>query len=368
MKKLMTALLGAGLLLSCNVSAYSSNCSNTGYNNTSSPKFCGDFYIGLTGFYLQPNGSRSDLNDESNWLGQDPTINDLVTAEFASNMRRIDPDYKWQYEVIVGYDIPCTANNIELSYFHLNTKDHLHSDLSDNALIVSKYFIANGQLPFFGEDPLTAYDNAVQLEYKVDKIDLTVGRQIKDVCGGFKLHPAIGIRYAQLEHRFDNHFEAASDDNFFHADNVVYSEFRGQGPVLALDARYGWTNAFGIVGHFDTSLIVGSVRSNNNITLRTIDGDDTGGAYASWSTPTSNRLVSSVSGKLGIDYTHCYCNKSSLTIEVGYLASKYFDAFDLTRGDVLMDDMSSSNLPDLRDVETNNFSYRGPYINLTVHV
>ena len=50
----------------------------------------------------------------------------------------------------------------------------------------------------------------------------------------------------------------------------------------------------------------------------------------------------------------------SLALEVGYQAAEYWDSVDLIQGEALT--------TRIVDIETNDFSFKGPYINLTFHV
>lgn len=392
MKKLITALMGTGLLLSCNAFAYSSECGNTGYTNLSSPKLCGGFYLGLTGQYFQPSGTNSDLNSVNF------NFADFGLNVYRSEARRFDHDYQWEYEVFVGYDIGCTANNIELAYQHLNNTDNLHNDLVDGPFSYSEYFFANVNIPAQFIDSattpffLTGLDSNTSLEYTFDKVDLTVGHHFHDVCGGFKLHPSIGVRYAKVDHHYRNNLEAnLSYPTFAPADvlfpysvnNGVDSKFNGAGPVFGLDARYGCFGGFGLVGHFDYSVLAGRVNSSSYYTFNISDPDEfldaspILSAVERFETPKTNRLVANYTTKLGVDYSYCFCNKSSLSFELGYQASKYFDAIDLIRGNIAqaVPNVVAGSVQGFAvepqyiiHTDTNNFDFRGPYLNVTFRI
>ena len=398
MKRLITALIGSGLIFTCHSYAFSNSCADAGYSSgLCSPKSCGGFYFGLTGAYLLATGTGADLNSAILQFADTSSSIAGTTGEFRSELAQFRPRYHFAYEITAGYDLPCSANNVELSYMHLN--DHttnLHRDLTDKPVSVASYFFTNILIPVFPANTgvatagLTDLNCHASLRYKFDKIDLTFGRQYNDVCGYFNFHPLVGVRYARIHHDYRSETTGAFADEpiigGIFADSLelrtnVRSEFKGAGPMFGLDTRYGFCGGFGIVGHFDTSLLVGTVDSNDHLAFTftpTLGGGLTEidlplpSANESFNVPSRDRLVASFSGKLGIDYNYCFCNKSSLCVEVGYQACKYFDTFDLIRGDIQSPFSSViTGLPTVQRITetvTDSFDMRGPYVNVTYHL
>lgn len=374
MKKLTLALIGTGLLFSCNSYAVSSACTNSGYSTSiCSPKYCGGFYVGLTGFYLKPSETGLGQVTDS-WQYGTADSSPFIPASRLARSKPFDPDYEWEWGANIGYDIPCTANNIDLSYWHLSNKKHAVNDLSDGPISFSSIFTTDVVAPI-GDvvGGITFLISNAYLEYKVDQVDLKMGHMFNDACGQFQIRPSIGLRYNNLKHELtfrspatlEFGLPALVDAIFF---GHVKSQFNGVGPLVSLDARYGMFAGFGLVGHFDSALIVGEVEANSNLGFTftspalPISPVTTDNRFES---PDLERVVGSVSGKLGADYTFCFCNKSSLTIEAGYQVNKFYDPFDLIRGDIPYAPVIHQRIT---HILTNDLDVRGPYVNVTFRV
>jgi hypothetical protein len=88
-----------------------------------------------------------------------------------------------------------------------------------------------------------------------------------------------------------------------------------------------------------------------------------------FNSPDANRVSNAVTARLGADYKYVFTNGSSLALEGGYQAMQYSDAFDIIQGSVTQPPASGEPLNQhIVDVNTDNFSLRGPYLTLTYHV
>lgn len=393
MKRLITGLLGTGLFLSLNSFAYSitPDCGNTSYGQgLCAPKFCGGFSIGVTGAWIRPTGTGSAANDLV--LGR--ADDDFIFRE--SFLHRFDQDHEWEWGVNVGYDLPCTAYSAQVDYFHIDNQDHRHHNFNGDFASVGSFFVTNFFFPI-GEDFLTEETPIVftdvhthsHLKYKFDQVDLKFGRQFNDVCGFFAIKPSVGVRYAKVDHHYHTRFDGTLLDaiadtpspfiaTIFNIHN--HSEFDGIGPLAAIDTRYGFCGGFGIVGHADAALLVGNIDSHLSTHGEFSPFDPESGEVfftevddARLNASSTDRVVASLSGKVGLDYSFCFCNKSSLTFEVGYQASKYFSAIELLRGNVEFSPtiveiplVTSQQL--VTNVDTSDFDFRGPYLNVTWHI
>lgn len=380
MKKLITALV-AGLFFPYHAFALSSDCANLDSSSgLCAPKFCGGFYIGVTGLYLRPTVAGDAMNPlYVQFIDDDSSI-------FRSELRQFDPDYEWGYEAKVGYEIPCTANNIELSYFRFNNKDRVLSDLTGAPFSVGNFFFPNVFETTEGRVALTDFSQNARLHLEFDKVDLTLGRRYNDVCGNFMIRPAIGVRYACVDYKY--HGNAISDivitdstvedlTGTIFGEGKVNSEFKGTGPLFSLDSRYGLFNGIGLVGHFDASLLIGNLDAHSSFSID-IDEDSplvpllatAPDVENRFEVPSRNRIVTSLSGKLGLDYNYCFCNKSSLSVEIGYQASKYYDAIDIIHGDIANPLAFNGTVTNQRILSTTSesFDFRGPYVNVTYHI
>ena len=290
----------------------------------------GGFYLGITGIYGQPSETGLGLVTDS-WLYGNSAAAMAIGKPF-------DPNYKWLGIGKVGYDIPGTANNIEIDYLFLNNGTHSVNNFGDGSIGFGSILFPDVTIPFtpdFVSDAL--------LQYKAGQVDAKIGRKYSDVSGVYYLRTSVGARWAELKHSL-----------LFAAPGNMISRFRGAGPLLSLDGRYGFSSGFGLVGSFDYGFIVGQANSHSYVRIAEKN-------YGfKW--PKRNRVVNSLTGKLGIDFSYQFSNLASITVEGGYQANEYFNAMDTIRGTIAFNGIQRIN-----GLETNDFSVQGPYISLTVH-
>lgn len=299
------------------------------------PLLDGGFFIGVTGAYLQPSGS----NGANDFLAS-------INVENLSTLKNVDLDNNWGWGVNVGYIFPQTANDLNLSYFHLNADDTASATAPPGGVI--------------GSNILNIKEKA---EYDLDQIDLIAGQSINVGCR-LRLHPNVGLRWANIEYTFDDNFMQTNQDPALPNGNVTASEksdFDSIGPLAGVDASYYIGMGFGIVGHFDSALLVGDIDAKANATtlnfinpstIVTIKGIFKGGSV--------RRVVPVTNTKLGIDYTYIFNNvqNSNLTLEVGYQVSNYFNAVDKLS-------VSAGGMIQRRD--TSDMSLNGVYTTLIFH-
>lgn len=145
------------------------------------------------------------------------------------------------------------------------------------------------------------------------------------------------------------------------------STFRGFGPEIGFDGHYCITNTnFGFAGHLGSQMLIGTtdtdlyyltvnsgqqsrsvtslpVNAGPVTTTNTVLGYNASTFSNYLSDSQNKRLVPEVDANLGIDYTYTFANtyahdcNSSLVIEAGYQARKYFNAlkaFDGIAGNI----------------------------------
>lgn len=292
----------------------------------------GGIYAGVSGYYVRPAETGLGLVTDS-WLVANP-------GGFTAESKPFTPKFKWQGSVKLGYDFPLSANNIEASYFHLSNNTHaVNTFESTGSIGFGSVLFPDAIIP-----PTSGFVSDALLKYTVDQVDLKVGRKYTDISGGFSLRPSLGVRYAELDHSLT-----------FAAPGSLISEYQGVGPLLSLDANYKLGHGFGLVGYFDYALLMGNISSNSYINL--------GGVNFGFSWPSGERVVNSLTGRLGVDYSHIFASASQVTIEAGYQASEYLNAMDTIRGFIV-----DGGIQHIAGHETNSFSFRGPYASLTVHI
>lgn len=378
MKRLHQLLLCAGVLVSTSALAFTPDCCIQNYlPGLCSPKLPGGFYFGITGYHLKPSETGLGQSTDS-WQfleNSDPT--NLV---FRAEDRSTRPKADWEWGITAGYDLPCTPYNVEASYLHLRTDKHAVNENNGDPITFASITITNALIPFdTGEGTFfTDVTSDAHLKYDLDQGDLKIGRQFFDNCRTFKAQVSVGARYANIKHNliFDSPgvLNIVTEGPTIVIDARTFgaykSDFKGIGPLAALDLRYGLTCGLGLVGHFNSALLIGHVDSSNIITQEgtIVEPEVLPPTFTTnrYTRPSLSRVVPNVDAKLGVDYTHCFCNGSGLTLEVGYSANKFWDTFDLIRGD-----SANSTTPltqRVTDVATNSFAFHGPYATLSYHL
>ncbi|KTD61147.1 Lpg1974 family pore-forming outer membrane protein [Legionella spiritensis] len=293
-------------------------------------KVNGGFYAGVTGYYVRPSETGiGQVTDSWLYAGQ---------ASFTARSKPFDPEHDWAGSVKVGYNFPESANNVEISYLFLDNTTHAVNDFSDGSIGFGSILFPDAVIP-----PTPGFVSDAYLKYEVNQVDLKVGRKYSDVSGNFFIRPSIGVRYAELKHQLT-----------FAAPGNMISKFDGAGPMLSLDGNYTLGQGFGLVGYFDYALIVGKIDSHSFVNLAGVDFNFV------W--PKNDRIVNSLTGKLGIDYSHTFANDTNVVVEAGFQVNEYIDSMDTIRGT-----LAFGSIQRVGGKETNSFGFRGPYISLTAY-
>ncbi|WP_454781791.1 Lpg1974 family pore-forming outer membrane protein [Legionella sp. WA2022007384] len=300
----------------------------------------GGLYVSGTGYYVQPSETGIGLVTDS-WLFNVPGGTQAESKPF-------DPDYQWAGSVAVGYDIPMSANNIEVNYLYLKNKTHAVNTFANGSTLFGSILFPDAFIP---RDFLPDLVSDAYLTYRVDQADVRAGRKYSDTSGVFKIRPSLGVRYAQIRHNLS-----------FAAPGHVTSKFSGAGPLFSLDGHYDLGYGFGLLGYFDYALMAGSMQSFSEVFL---------GTNFSFNWPKRNRVVNNITGKIGLDYTHVLTNTATWTAAIGYQINEYLSAMDTLRGftGITAGPTGVANLGPQRIAgnETNNFSFQGLFLSLTVH-
>lgn len=352
MKRLSFALATLGFSFGA-LAAYPASTDPT---LVSVPQLPGGFVVGGSAFYLQPSASNGDLDYATVSFSPAPG------APNSSSVKAVDPGYDWGWGINVGYIFPNTGNDVNVNYFHFDSTDTngLTLPFSQDFFL----FLINN----FNDVPFQAGGAASKVQYNLNQVDLTAGQYI-DVGCRLILHPNAGLRWAELDRKIWTNgldiFLFSSGHNLETVDSK--SNFSGIGPLAGLDASYYIGGGFGAVAHFDSALLIGDIDASSNI----FDGTFTSGSVSSSSTSanvdSTNRLVPVLDAKLGLDYTFIFNNNanSDITLEAGWMVSKYFNAIDHLN-------TLSTHFPfDGQNVVnrfTSNLGLEGPYASLVVHI
>lgn len=303
------------------------------------PQLPGGFVIGGTINYLQPSDSHGDLDYAT------------LNANSTSVVKNIDPSYNWGWSINAGYIFPNTGNDINASFFHLDTDDTNSFSFGGNNIIVIlpiSVFAFGGFLTTNGES---------EANYDINQIDVTAGQFI-DVGCRLILHPNAGLRWADIERKLNgnfNFFDLSGNPDAIYNSNEK-SDFDGIGPLAGLDASYYIGSGFGLVGHFDAALLAGNINTKSNGSLIAFTEENSGFTIA-FQNNSNERMVPILDGKLGANYTYVFNNSANtdLTLEAGWQVSKYFNAVDRLPSNIVLHSTSSLAL-------------QGPYADLTLHI
>ncbi len=402
MKRLTIALAAIGLTAAAG--AYAALPAATDPTLVNVPQLPGGFVVGLSGYYLEASPSNGDLDFAS--ANFNTTLNGNVNNTFFSKLHNVDPGYDWGWGANIGYIFPNTGNDVNLSYFYLDTGDNRDSvflpfNATTGLFIGSITPVVNNVIfnPGFPGDDLGTPLNIASAEasYRINQVDLTAGQFINVGCR-LRLHPNVGLRYADLERKI-NSFYAGSVVSVSTASGVATttasnnqsqgfvnedSDFSGIGPLAGIDASYYIGMGFGAVAHADAALLIGTIDSETDVfaqntqfvsttVLAPVLNQVSAGIF-NYRDDSIRRVVPVTDLKLGLDYTYLFNNaaNSDLTLEIGWQASEYFNAVDrlatasvVPNSNILTPVIGSSQA---LGSFTSSVGLDGPYATLTLHV
>lgn len=349
MKRLSIALAAIGL--SASVGAFAALPATTDPALINIPQLPGGFFLGASGYYLQPSDMHNDLAYA--------VVNTGTSPSFNLHQKKIDPGYDWGWGVNVGYIFPNTGNDVNLSYFQLQTDD-------SDSVTGTQLNIINPQmssaLQIFGE-----WTSArAKAEYDIDQVDLTAGQFINIGCR-LIVHPFTGLRWAQLDREIDGTYNGVSTSEPLNetVNTKEESDYWGVGPIVGVDASYYIVYGFGAVGHFDSAVLVGNSDYKINTTTFITPSATPLFAHNEFKTDDTTRVIPVVDAKLGLDYTYIFFNtaNSDLTLEVGWQFTHYFNAVDRGYASDVGGPGEGIAIRDTIDVGLN-----GPYASLVLHI
>lgn len=285
-------------------------------------------YIALMGMYAVP--TETGLGTFNHSLGYANSSGGVTCSHDPIKL-----PYKPAGGIQLGYDFGGSANRLELAYFYLHNSKH-NTHTPDDAVTFGSAFFNIGA-------PLTpgASLPPSELKYTLNQGDIRFGHRLIAGSCFFEFTPLIGVRYALLKH------------NLPFTGGYVKSSYSGAGPLMGFDLIYNMYKGFLLVGQFDASLLMGSVKSSSSLTL---------GSTNSFHSPSNRRIVSNFESRLGLAYDFLYGNHaSSLRIEAGYEMNQYIEPFDMLISYV-------APVQRISDLETTSFAYSGPYLRLMWHM
>lgn len=362
MKRICLALLAIGITLS-GVAALPAATDPT---VVMVPQLPGGLFLGVYGGYLQPISTNGDL-DYAN-------ANSGTESFFASELRNVEPTFTWAWGANIGYEFPNTGNDIKLNYFNFSSKDTDFIFSFPFSLTPIGFNLITIPSDFMMSAETTHYD--------LDQLDLLAGQTI-DIGCRLKLHPNVGLRWADFERRNETrYFQPVIflPDLFNDVSTNEKSNFDGLGPIAGLDASYYLGTGIGVVGHLDSALLIGDIDSKLDATAIVFTpGFGTDSIVTlDFKNESQHRVVPVIDGKIGVDYSYLFsCHSNAyLTAEVGYQVSEYFNLVDRLYATSTVQSGEAHNLTQfivagstqITARKTANWSISGPYASLTFHM
>jgi hypothetical protein len=390
-----------------------------------SPTLQGGLAFGITLYSLQPSAQQLDYAlffPEFDSITQAPIRNH---GEFKS----IDTDYDFGYRLNIGYVFPCTSNDVVVAYTHFDNHNtdcfrnptaafNLLTTLSSGSPVnfINEPFAGPNEISFF--DPEFRFgstgviDNfavkipsalaCAEAKFEYQALDLELGQYMNVGCRT-QIRWFAGLRYASLDNNIDAHYTgtgtaldvavtngtgtnigSASCD--VDADLHVFqeSDFHGIGPRLGTHLTYYIANGFGIVGESSVSLLVGNIDRHLDDTLSfLVDGTGVSGSILDETLtdthhqniieenhPNETRIVPNLEAKLGLNYSYqvCNCSRTTVTGEIGYMATHYWNSWAQSTGTELGHNLVGCRTLTEGNWRTANNAFSGPYLSLQIQI
>ena len=312
------------------------------------PQLQGGLVAGITGLYLQPNADNADLSYAR-----------IVSSGGTSQIAVVKPGFDFGYGANLGYIFPNTGNDINLSFWHLNTSNSSNANApAGGKLIPSSFPITNTLL-------VVSQTNA-KVGFRINQVDLIAGQYV-NVGSRLQLHPFAGLRYAGIKRTSNSNYSGAvaSNTSVFQVTTGVSasstfsglsasaivsesSDFDGVGPIAGMNFNLPIARGFGAQGEFSGALLFGNVDSKLQSGVNTGAGQTIlviptfpnttinfvpGTAQFSF-TSNTRRVIPNLDASLGAYYRFAFQNQSDVTLGINYQVAEYWNAVDQLKSTV----------------------------------
>lgn len=307
----------------------------------------------------------------------------------------LDHENDWGYHLALGYDFPSCSPckyGFSFEYNYFNNKEEGHTphftrpDGFSSAIIRNPLSVFNPEPQFpaaFGFS-----DAKEQLTTRYDAVDLLTHKNIQ-FCNGANLQFFTGARYLHFKENLEANYHFLPESAVLFLTTLdeqinFNNRFDGIGPRIGAKGFYPLFNCnFGLTVQVAGNLLMGKSKSSfyDNLTSDNIFDLPVPPAFEDVVTfkavdrqDSTQHVVPSLDGKVGLMYTTTFCNRSSLAIEVGYRADRYFGLSDdtafvesVTIAHSLIDTLNNFTEKDYlnNDAYHHDFDISGPYLNVT---
>lgn len=297
-------------------------------------------------------------------------------------------DRELGYHLGIGYDFPSCepcSYGFSLEYTHFDSKHFSETPITVSSLgfaiptIQANYssFVTDQRLAFLLGSAFTGFFSQADTSLKFDynHVDL-LGHSSSITCNKLVLFLVGGIRYVNLDEKVNANYRfvptvgSPADLAIYHAnDNVaVNSQFRGVGTNLGIASYYPLIGNLAFSVQSTALLVYGSSDNHydESFAAELTGIQDSAPTVEYHTTSNTNHIVPGLTAKVSLAYAVPFCNCSSLLIEAGYRADKYFGmdnhiAFlNATTGQKAGGALNTNGYTD--------FDLSGPYVTLTYHL
>jgi hypothetical protein len=270
--------------------------------------------FGGKGIYFQPTLGGNDLASQRTYT--------LPNGETA--IRGKNPSYAWGFFLEAGYHFN-TGNDLNLNWYHLR---------KNNSGVFTNYNSTNGATNYVTVDP------------QWDMVNIEFGQHV-DFGENKSIRFHGGAQYARLS--ADTSLTNGQTTNLTGISTVSNPTYNGFGPRVGADMAYDWGNGISIYANGAASLLAGTSKFNNTVTV--------GGAVAPLAAGTTSvvgsttQVVPELDAKLGATYTYALA-QGDLTLDAGWMWVNYFQVLQ-------------NSVFDASSAAQGNLGLQGPYVGLT---
>lgn len=343
MKKLLIALTVASMMGSAMAGQYT--------------RPCDQWTVGITGIWLKPSLANSDN-------AYDVITNVSGSTSTIANQSSVDQIINHQYDpgfiVSLGYR-PCPCNDFTLSYLRLHTSD------------TDSYGPVQRQSNFSASPSPSSFrirSGSGQDTFNLDQVDLTAGHTI-NLANCIDTHFFAGLRYAKIDRTLSASIsERGLPGVSITPANVFLSlnnQFWGIGPLGGIDGTWWIMNCFGLVGSFDTALLVGDPDSTENVTINTLSSPPSQNNVNFDFNNNNHQVIPMLDAKLGAVYKTQFMSSFCLKLEAGYQVLHYFNVLKTVDVVTALNSATNASIGTADTIKhPSDLSLDGPYFGATI--